>query len=931
MAQPSQFGPGPYITPGRLTTVSLDEPDFTVQQESFDREYTLDQIGPENLSLVQNVQFYPNKGWGLTSHQSTLQEFHELGLGTPLQTTDFNLAGDGTNSGWLARNVQRWNADLPGVPQGALTAEGDPWMWKFVGGSQTWAQILSADQASFPGPNPGGDNVPLDRVAVAKAAMLPGTDLVFRFMFGGSTGQAPQRINDLYFTSIPGYAPADSAQGSGAYSLIFQGDGFAVLNELLQDNTWTQRHSFLWEVPGRVVGEGTGHICKLSSDAQLLSSGLWVGTRIFFTFTDTSENTSLSQSLENYILAQQVQTYQIPNKTGRPLQPAAYYPIRVDWRRDVVGAFQLSLLQFTSANGILPGRTFPLATTYRYGSELRIEYFGYFPPGTAVAVSLKDQDGTVVPLSGNSFNDLTSGYVGFLPWGSNPTVPLGPNYTPTFTLSTVNAEASPIINRQRNRCDGVIRAYTPTPVVISQPNKVQHLSLSGATADLSQESIAVKVTDLSGALNVLRQRASMLMMVKTQTGEFNEDKSPKESVLSRAYVAIAARTQYGNFTGKNFPASDWGTYEIKGTGMWQRLWEMTMPTTIDFSYDPSRVDPNTGVTLPFKVTDIIRILLRYRFPPNMVIIPDKSLSFLGNSNNNGKGPSLLIEFEDQIGPYIIELAKSYYGGWLTFDGNATSIAGQPPDPSANLGATDFFGAWRLLLPPSAPFNNLWAFWTTPQTQVFAPPLSPAVYPDTQHPLGSGLGVQIVRNTWIRRLFRNDVQPPEFNAIWVSGQGIGQPGLLQAGSDDKIQLTSRAFNPSSAWFYDTQDVPPDPTSPDYLGRVVQVYKGDPGDVSQAACDFDARRTIQIAGHGRKRVVIEAPLMFNTDLLDPFQIRPRPPRFGDPALVNGQQFYISSVNPSYAFEEGGDRAQMCIYEMYSIYNPPDFVPASDDVFN
>ena len=939
MSSPSSnFGPGPYVTPGRGTTVSIDEADWTVQQEAFDREYTLDQIGPENLSIIQNIQFYPNMGWALTSHQATLQEFHELGQGTPLQVTDFELAGDGMNSGWAQKNIQRWNADLPGVPQGSLTAEGDPFMWKFVGGSQTFEQVLVADQTAFPGPDPSGDNVPLDRIAVAKAPMLPGTGLVIRWEFGGSTSQAPQRIASFYFTSVPGYAYNDSSPGSGAYALTFNGDGTCLLNELLSDGvTWLPRKTLRWEVPGRTAGAGHGHICKITSDAQLLSSGLWVGTRLFFTFTDSSENSSLSQTLENYVVAQQVQTYQIPSQGGAPIQPTAFFPIRIDWRRDTLGFCQLSYDQFTSETGVLTMRSFPYAITYQYGTELFVEFFGYFPPGTTIGVTLADQDGANVPLSGNNFFGLTSGYVGFLPWGSVVDIPLGPTYTPTFTFNTSDAQATPLLNRVRLQSDAVIRNYTPTPVVIAEPNKVQSLSWSGPTSDLSQETVIARVTDFTGALDVLRLRASMLMQVKTLTGDYAIDGTPLESVLSRSYVVLGARTRLGNYTGKDFPSPDWGTYDIRGTGMWQRLWEVTMPTTRDFSYDPNRVDPNTGATLPFRVTDIIKILLGYHFPPNMIIVPSSELSFFGNSNNNGKGPSLLIEFGDVLGPYILMLAIEYFGGWMDFDCNATSLAGAPPV----LPSDDPYGAWRLLMPPKPiydeQFNYLWAFWSTPQTQTIGgvaslrAPLSPSVYPMTNHDLGTGLGAQPVKNTWIRRLSRGDIQPPEFNMIWVTGQGIGQPGVLQTASDNKIQLTARYFNPSSAWFYDDQEVPPDPLSADYLGRVVQVYKGDPGDVSQAACDFDARRAIQIAGHGRNRVVVEAPLLFNTDILDLYQIRPRQPRFGDITLVDGVPHWINSINPSYSFEQGGDRMQMAVYEMYEIEDPLDFIPTPDDVYN
>ena len=198
----SNFGPGPYITPGRDTIVTLDMPDWTTVQQPFDREFYLDQIGPSNIDSKNNVEYIPKKGWTLTSSQSQLQQFHELGVGAPIPPvvgTDngFLFAGDGTNSGWLQKNLQRANSDLPGVDVTNITTTGDTFNWKFVGATQTFDQSLAPDQTAFPSPFPGDDNITMDRVAVSNFGMTPTHDLIIRFDFGGVSGAGSPKDEHL--------------------------------------------------------------------------------------------------------------------------------------------------------------------------------------------------------------------------------------------------------------------------------------------------------------------------------------------------------------------------------------------------------------------------------------------------------------------------------------------------------------------------------------------------------------------------------------------------------------------------------------------------------------------------------------------------------------------------------------------------------------
>jgi len=39
------------------------------------------------------------------------------------------------------------------------------------------------------------------------------------------------------------------------------------------------------------------------------------------------------------------------------------------------------------------------------------------------------------------------------------------------------------------------------------------------------------------------------------------------------------------------------------------------------------------------------------------------------------------------------------------------------------------------------------------------------------------------------------------------------------------------------------------------------------------------------------------------------------FGDPVIVDGEQFFIASANADYEGVKGGDRFQHCAYEVFS----------------
>jgi hypothetical protein len=934
---------GALITPNRQTILKIDTPSYSNIIPTYFLEYEFDKIATQKANYQENTTFIPEVGWALTPFQVGAYNKYEttnaaLNVITPANSNVTLASGSVATTGFLEVNNQKANTDLPGVLLGTnQQTSGDVFLFKSVSSNatDTFDLNLSADQSAFPAPDSANDLVTLDRVLISTFNHDPRFGIHFRFKLLGTATQNPQRVFRLYFTGIPTYLQTDPYPGTGQYCLALQGDGTATLYEG-QNFEWVYRGNFNWVFPGNSIAGS--HDIWIASDCQIDQFGNYYGSFISFRFGVSNQPFAMSsQGVSQNVAPSMFTRYPVVQQT--PTQPT-FSPVRLDIRRDQKCRFQISTSAYQPSGSVV-GNVFTIPFV-PYGTnsaqDFRVEYYGAIPIGTAMSVTLVDSKGNAQTPTTSAVT-LTGGYQSFT-LTQSPGHPPDQTYQYQLNLTASDQSLTPIINRVRLVRPGEVILSTPgTPgyppiTTITDPQKLEMVSWSGASTDMSQESWAMRIADLGSTLKAtLGTRAQMngqLSVVVTDPASSGSNTFTSilwnGIVLSAPFTRIGGKRQMGLQSGipAAFPAPDWGRYEMKATGAWYRLYKQLSPQYINFAVNANGTADIGGNPQPWKVTDIIRWLLTTGagYAATMIAIPDLPIQYFGDP----KTP-LYVEAKTQVGPLVAQLARDYLGGWIVFCPNSTN-GGNP--------LTDTNGCWRLIMPPSSQytdpdtglpaFNNLAQFWTgsmpatTTEPPILALAMSPASWPSTAVD-NIGTGQKLV-NTFIQHgTWHAEIIPPEFNALTVTGVGIGTSLTATTDGSNQTTMTQRIINPVSAWFAPNQAIPPDPSNPDYIGEIREAYYSDPGLTSQGLVNFTARRIFDIAGHAQIRASFEAPLVFVTDTTDPYQIRPRMLRYGDPVLIMNNltgvasQWFISSVNGTYEFKRGGDSKQTVAIEVFA----------------
>lgn len=906
-------------TPGRTSQLVLDSEIYALQEPALRIDLALDEIAQLTASqfsqVNENIVFIPGIGFRLLSYQQRAKIVHEQ---STADGSVYNPANSNATvpTGIFSKPAQRAYTELTGVPLGIQRVSGDLKMRKGVGAGNTFAIVLSGDQASYPSPDTANDIVPMDRVFLTSGAN-PNHDPTIQLWFGFSSIMPATKtigtIATILFTSIPGQTQHDyinGRTGTGGYGLKVDGDGNAYLFELLDNNTWVARHVFVWNATG-----STSSIyvyATIVSDAKKLPDGSFTGTKISVNFSIQSGSLfdRVATVASYYINGPTYQNYLVPQFTVN--QPVLR-PARVDIRRDVTAEFWVAKSLYfpsgTFATNVVGFNQPPQDDT----NPLYIEWFEDIPSGSTVAVQLYEaQSNTALATQGSSASYTYGGFKGF------KIIPGKRDYYGIFTVTSSDGSVTSTINRVRffrDRTTHQDSAVTPTI-----PSIVGSVSITGPDADPTHESLSAVLHDLTGELTTLNVRSGRPV-------RFNVFYDPtdltKYSCLFQGYQMNASKRKRGAANrllmgmtsdgfANNLSYGQRSIYTLKCIGEWQRLMEAQASRTI-YGAD---LDPNTlsvGPGKPFKVTDFIKILLLDAgYNITQIDVPDMPIQFLVDN-----GP-YVVEMFTQLGPVIIDIVRHYLGGYLIWDPNATNGGG----------FDDAFGCWRVKIPPkNPPWNTLAQFWSStdgfyatqgihPVNQ-FSVEVGTGSWPDTPG-LGSFSG-QMIKNTWMRKhSIESHVVKPEANIIYVTGVG-GNPKAVTAIGN--MQLTQVAINYKSAWFSPTQGTgggppAPDPNSPDYLGRVVAAYYSAPWLTTEGAVNLMTRRLYDMLCHGQKRIIFESPAVFVTDSQDPLQIRPRLLRFGDPVMVDGASFFVGSCNTDIAFEKGGTRFSHAAYEVFSV---------------
>lgn len=926
------------VTANRRSIVTLDNVGYYLSVPKILLEYKGPEISLGDKRLNENVVYVEPLGWQLISSHDKPSDIHEGSAPAP-QILQFTTPEDTpAGSGVFQKNTQSANTDLSGVTLGAgQQATGDPFWHKRIAAGDDWGVRFAPDEDSFGYPTNDESYVPLDRIGISDVNLSPNDKILLRFKAGhGDAGQALKDIIRICFVGVPGRTPvgnpAGTNEGSGHYALTLSGDGMAKLDEKLRDQSWANRKNWRWKSPHDVAGKW--HYITIHSDARLTDKG-WVGTCICFSYSNARDvGASLREIARNlkddiaFALSQDRYVYRIPQSV---ITPAPTGPVRIDVRRDVRAPFQVSLPRYAPSGTL---RTVMIDLKQPMGSNdpFQIEWYGTIPEGTSVSCKCFTKFGEQLDFDGAQTTYADGGVQRFLPEYHGVHTNERSLYAEFTLLSNDECTATPTINLVRFVRDPDVALGSPTPVTATWPMQiVEAISTTGPDANPAHESAMVRVHDMNGDLNRLKSRSGMNVLIEVA---YDPDDATKTSVIHNGKVFSAsrvrrARSRKHGLSGAtvDFPSQDFGSYKISCTGHFYKLWKQQVPQRFDFS-----IDPNDANHRPFRIVDIIHdLIVGCGYPDHMVQVKE-----IGPSNSvpptryfPANGQSLIVEPFSQVGPLVVQLARDYLGAFLVFDPNATNTLAAGNDPTTK------YGCWRLMIPPrpdvlTGKLNNLAQFvFQSNSTHTLSSPFDLAAMVD-----GTGTGGQVIKTVpVVGGSVTERVYQPEANEIIVTGFGFtpGDKDAADAAGSDRDQLhndihginppshplTQIVRNYKSALFTPDQVVAPDPTHPDYIdGDVWTLFYADPGLNSPNAVNFAARRLYDMACHAQKWINFEAPLVLVTNASDIHQTRPRPLRYGDGVLFNGEQFVVGSCNLDIDANKGGDRDQMAAYEIFSI---------------
>lgn len=885
---------GNSITPGRLTQVLIDTAVKRACQPAFWFDVKDEKVGDASKST--DVKYWKDIGWRVAAYQDEMNVLHETA------TADGSVMTFTTPGAFGTLGIQRTPSELSGIGSTTTRSSGDLFYQKQIADGSSWASNDSSDQSSFPGPN-YTQPVALDRVAKTSSDTRPDDWIVFRFQLPTlPSNRSIGQIIGIYFTGIPSQTQADASPGKGQYHLLLYGDGMAYLYEQTgtTGSSWVLRSKMVWAQPHDVAGKA--HVVRIGSDAWVDGDGNWYGSKIIFQFLGVSG--ALGNYVNNFIDIVQgnLTVYNIPKATPTSTPQPTLSKLRVDCRRTVRLAFQASKHLYKDSGALkTPIFTLPYNPKDFDGSgsvsvPFEVGFWGVFPTGTSAVITMYNAAGSALTATDSTTTGANYAYRHFAVPSSDTQ-----QYYAQIVLSSDSGHSySPTISRFTCTREAVSVATGPTPVT---PDKTLFLSISGGSMDPSTETVSVKMADLSNGLSVLQTRGEVCFQIRA----LNSSDNSLLSVLHSGRLAEPVFKRIGNhgikgFSGaaNTYPYATWGIYDCKGTGEWSTLMRAKLPRLWDFSVDPS------ATLHPYKVTDVIRILLKeVGYPAYMIDVPDLSPRlFVGPSDKQG----FVVESFTEIGPIIVDLARTYLGAYLVYDANATNGGG----------SSDTYGCWRIRRPAKPDGSNIYralaSFVTARRASGQTVPTAfSGSYADVSDGKGGTCGEFFVK----RGSLVEYVEPPEGNAVFVTGvgyvAGILGTALASASLQSQVLCNYKAANFGQNG---TDHPAPDPTNADYTDGLPQlIYICNTSYTTQDAVNWAARRTFDFACHARKWKVFETALVLVTDPDDTLQIRPRPLRFGDMILIDGSYFVVNACHMQVDATMTG-RNQMCVIEAFSI---------------
>lgn len=906
------------VTPLRRTRVIINYPIPITTSPLFNDVRRMNEISFPNGFLCENTKFDPSSGWRLVQYHESINILHETAI------VDSSVISGSVATLFQQNSIQRKPVELTGLGTTSIRTSGDSFFQKKIAASGTWDNKLSADQTAYPPPTEA-TNVEVDRVYVSTDNDDAMKQNWFRFYVPGSSGQTPvQIVARIYFSSLPSNHN-DSAfdRPTGQYCVTIQGDAMYVLYEkLATSGTWKVRLRGRWCKPQNVVGRW--HSIGIGSDVFFDGTN-YQGNSMSLRFEDLDSDLTSFDSVKSDVfnasasgsaVVAPTNTYQFHNKNN--WQPVLN-KIRIDIRRDTRIKFQCYFGKYYGTGSIgcyaFSLLTYPSTTS----NPIIVSAFGSFPTGTSVDFECYTFDGTPLTPVGLTQQGKRRATRRFTPViGST-------SYYVKIILNTSNLDISPIIRSMVYARDysAVYSDVTPIEITGIGNSGVESISVSGEGRDFTTSTASVVLNDVGGKYaSLLDNKANIPIKIEVDTLNdtgtvLSTTRVFEGRIVKSVKKNIGRRLNQGrNQTGANdaYAARFWGKYTLFCVGMWQILYDSCTKTLSDYANDPDVDLADTSIK-SYKVGRAIEDLFyKSGWVTERTEVPDYNGSGVAANRfpiENNVASSLRIEPLSRIGPIIVDFARDYLGAYVTYDYNARKTG-------------TVKGMFRVLLPPlpnpvNKKYRRLAAFRTTNTSDLGITTAQDRMPDVTDYQGGT------CKQFWIQKDSLTEwVEPPEGNAVIVTGAGFGNSNTNNNKSatnpNGSLQLNRRIYNYQAANFGFPSGPPanfpqPDPNHPDYTdGRPVAIYVSNKNLQTQEAVDLAARRIFDYACHTKKRKSFAAPLWFITNPDDPYQVSPRPLKYGDIVTVDDEFFVVETC--SYAWGAGEGNNQMMVLEVFSV---------------
>lgn len=562
----------------------------------------------------------------------------------------------------------------------------------------------------------------------------------------------------------------------------------------------------------------------------------------------------------------------IPDQSGGSAYVTISSTLWVLEREDLRCLWQVSRVKFESSGYLLSDFHASDPTDTRTWS---LGYVGYTALGYTLTPTFRNAAGTSITSSSGA----TSFYV-------------------RWDMASSDGASSPILWGYKVEKTATSTTLTPGAFTVSEKISGGTVDASGANgfligpfgADPRQEAASFHVEDFADNWPRLRKRSKLGVKIVTKA-----DDGTTDVCLFKGY-AKPHRTKKGHANRKSgafiggstpsYPSPEWSVYQIEAVGMWQRLAQVTLRTSLAFeNFAVDILSSSTSGLQGWRVTEAIKYLLSIAgFPASMQDIP--SLSIRLNAGIGVAESDKILEPSTNVAEMIVRLARNYLGRFLVFDANAGT-----------------YGKWRLVGAPTS---------TSPLATFVGGNLAPVagvVKPQAHLPSYGGS---------VPLLSKPDsyFEEPECNHLWAFT-------LADAFNTGGFRVDNHLYNYLS-YKVPGSTVNPDPDSPHYCPEGEKLFVvADPTlwtggsatwQATQAAVNFCAFRLFFYLCMAREVLTFKAPLCFVTD---PVTGNKRPPRHYDPVSYGGKTWFVRTM----AIDYQHDSAQLADYELVRLveYKP------------